>query len=980
MQIQIDRNKLFSLLGAFEEDLRSIIEVNLLATHHEHQVLGAAYERAIDRFMRDSDRDLTQTEATDYLDLGDELEILNRWQNDLPEQTRQSFARVAGRLGDLIPIRNRVMHRRPLLPDDFDTVQRILTQLDEAGFGGLALRDCLERFRAEPDWVPSGPSSLHSGTTLNNLPLADYDETGLVGRRRELDKLTNRLLRPSAARSPVLTVIGPGGVGKTALALQALHDLVNDPSCPYDLVSWVSLKTEQLTARGVRAIQDAVLSVEQAMPAMIEALDPSFEGSAAQLADSLDGLDALIVIDNLETVTGSEVLELIDALPDTVTYLLTSREGLGELERRFPLEPLKDRYAVDLLRRLSRARSLRDFETIDQETGLDLVRRLGASPLGLKWFVSSVAIGRDPEDLVRHSEDLVRYCVQDVFEALDPDSRAVASVLHVLERPATVQDLHLYLSDMSTDQIRASIQELDRRMLVRSDRIAGTITQTFEAAAPLSDFLALDGMLDSDEAKRIRDVDDTYRRAEERHRLDAASDPLRPNIIQGGPVHRASVLSLRNALSKSKNGHVDEALEGLRDAERLDPEFWEIHRVRGFILSGAGRVEEATAAYVRAIELAPSADNAAVVKYYFAGHLTRAARNSQAAEPIAREAHEVLATHKTAFELGRVLTYLGEYAEAESLLTYATSVDDIRTRLIAVTQLVDCMKRRAETEGSAERKPDKAIETLALAIDLGLRPIQEGIVDQRLRTKIVDLASELLKISCMCREAPDFSAPVTAALLAIQMLGPDARTAQGYGYLIGHARRLMSLHTDAIDYAPMLSTLMNESQTISHLVEHESASDPLQVGRIKSWYPLRHFGFITALDGGLDYHFNRAALASVADEIHLASGAAVRYVPVVMDDGRKQAQDIILHDVSDDALATRGVKVQSTFSNRNYLFSIDELSGATVFVGRHALRDGSSWSEISEGTILNVTVEIDSDGRFSAAAHSAYISSASFDR
>ena len=59
--------------------------------------------------------------------------------------------------------------------------------------------------------------------------------------------------------------------------------MVNDEACPYDLVSWVSLKAERLTARGVQSISDAILSVEQAVPALIEALDPSFEGTAAQL-------------------------------------------------------------------------------------------------------------------------------------------------------------------------------------------------------------------------------------------------------------------------------------------------------------------------------------------------------------------------------------------------------------------------------------------------------------------------------------------------------------------------------------------------------------------------------------------------------------------------------------------------------------------------------------------------------------------------
>ena len=97
----------------------------------------------------------------------------------------------------------------------------------------------------------------------------------------------------------------------------------------------------------------------------------------AQLADALQGLTTLIVIDNLETVSGREVLDLVDALPDTVSYLFTSREGLGEIERRFELGPLEERVAVDLLRRLARSRGLEPFAQVEQPVATEIVTQLG---------------------------------------------------------------------------------------------------------------------------------------------------------------------------------------------------------------------------------------------------------------------------------------------------------------------------------------------------------------------------------------------------------------------------------------------------------------------------------------------------------------------------------------------------------------------------------------------------------------------------
>lgn len=972
MKVHLDRNRLFALLGALEDDLRVLIDRELLPTHYEWQVLGPAYEKAADRFAGDSERDISETAIVDYLDLGDEIEILNRWRADLPAQTREALSELAGRLGDLVPIRNRVAHRRPLLADDLERAEQIILQLENRGFEGEAIRETLQNLRSDPTWVPIGPSQVGTSRTLNNLPLGDYDETGLVGRRRELEKLTKQLFTLSSSRSPVLTVVGPGGVGKTALALQALHDLVNDESCPYDLVSWVSLKTERLTARGVESIRDAVLSVEQALPAMIEALDPTFEGSAAQIAGSLDGLTALVVIDNLETVSGREVVDLVDALPESVSYLFTSREGLGEIERRFPLGPLEGRYAVDLLRRLARARGLNAFAQMAPSAAEDLVGRLGASPLGLKWFISGVEVGRDPQELVRHREDLVRFCVENVFDSLDGAARNVANVLHVLARPASAQELHLYLPDMPPDQLRSSIQSLDRRMLINRDLVAGSIAETFEASEPLSDYLRFSKVVDPDEARRVREADDAYRRAEERHRLDAASDPLRPNIVQGGVEHRASVLLLRDALLQSKRGEIEEALARVREAKALDQEFWEIPRVQGFILSSAGVVEDATTSYMRAIELAPSPDAAAAVRYFFAGHLTRCARDAERAVPIAQKAHDVLQSPRTAVELGRALTYTGDFDDAEQVLRSAIDADDVRTRLIAVTQLVECMKRRAEAEATVDRRPDVAIATLADAVAVAYDALREGLVDKVLAEKTVNLVSEMFKLAMAAQEMGSTQAALTKALTVVERLGAAGRRSRAFGYLVSHARRLVARRVDLAAGIPLLDQLAADDQALASSDSNGEEDTRELLGTIKAWKSDRHFGFITDVDQS-DYFFDRAALFDPGDEIYLQRGTTVRFSRSSSSDGRPQARDVVVEDPDDEELSSRRLVVEKLHPSGNYLFARDADSGATVFVGRLAVADPAAWEAIEVGFELVSRVEIDDDGRFSAEARAARI-------
>lgn len=156
----------------------------------------------------------------------------------------------------------------------------------------------------------------------HNLPAA---ATGFVGREAELASLRQRL-----ATEPFLTVVGPGGVGKTRLALQAAAEIREQFPDGVYFVSLVSLTT-----------------VDDLISAIAQGLRLVFVGAVeakSQLFAYLAPRDLLLVLDDFEYMldAGGFLTELRQAAP-RVRLLITARERLNLPEeimfelRGFPL-------------------------------------------------------------------------------------------------------------------------------------------------------------------------------------------------------------------------------------------------------------------------------------------------------------------------------------------------------------------------------------------------------------------------------------------------------------------------------------------------------------------------------------------------------------------------------------------------------------------------------------------------------------------
>jgi predicted ATPase/DNA-binding CsgD family transcriptional regulator len=231
--------------------------------------------------------------------------------------------------------------------------------------------------------------------------------TRLVGRQAEVAAARQALL---AENVPLLSVTGPGGVGKTRVAL-AIADEVADAFA--DGVVWVDLAPlvdpAFVSAATARALGIVVMSRQSIRDALIRHL------RARQLLLLLDNCEHLI------DTTAELAAALLTACP-ALQILATSRAPLRiRQEQRFPLDPLplppagplplarlRDNEAVALF--VERARALRPTFVLTETNApsvADLCRRLDGLPLAIE-LAAARTNGLSPAALLAQMSDRLR--------------------------------------------------------------------------------------------------------------------------------------------------------------------------------------------------------------------------------------------------------------------------------------------------------------------------------------------------------------------------------------------------------------------------------------------------------------------------------------------------------------------------------------------------------------------------------------------
>ncbi|MBI1877997.1 MAG: XRE family transcriptional regulator [Chloroflexi bacterium] len=214
--------------------------------------------------------------------------------------------------------------------------------------------------------------------------------TPFIGREKELADITRRLKDPTCR---LLALIGPGGIGKTRLAIRAAQHLVD------------AQPTELIFVHGIIFVPlTPVSSLGGLVAAIAEAANFTFYSNVPpqqQLLDYLREKEMLLVLDNFEQLltppegedaSGVDLLAEILAVAPAVKLLVTSRETLNLQEAWF--HPIAGLAFPELLPAPSAERTVAEVEAYD----------------AVRLFVQSARRAQVGFSLAAEQKSVVRIC------------------------------------------------------------------------------------------------------------------------------------------------------------------------------------------------------------------------------------------------------------------------------------------------------------------------------------------------------------------------------------------------------------------------------------------------------------------------------------------------------------------------------------------------------------------------------------------
>jgi len=325
--------------------------------------------------------------------------------------------------------------------------------------------------------TPASGSRLVATTSIpNNLPRLQP----FFGRETELAAIRGAL--DPESRTWGALIDGPGGMGKTSLAVRAGYD------CPpglFQRIIFVSVKDRELDDEGVRQLGSFIL------PGLLEMLNelarelgrPDIAKAPEDqrirlLLDALRPAHALLILDNLESLTKDDrdqVFTFVKRLPQGCKAILTSRRRIGSGSELLILEKLDEDAALETLADLALHNPL--LAKTNEAERLTLYTQTGGKPLILRWVAGQLGRGscRTFTDALNFlsscppENDPLEFIFGDLAKEFTEDETRVLAALTYFTLPAKVGHI-TELAGLDAAPVETALRTLANRSLVVPDQ------------------------------------------------------------------------------------------------------------------------------------------------------------------------------------------------------------------------------------------------------------------------------------------------------------------------------------------------------------------------------------------------------------------------------------------------------------------------------------------------------------------------------
>lgn len=739
---------IYALISALEEDLRSLIKTHIKDERIIEEELLTRSKNRIEKDIGGLFSNIELDDIIDYFDLGDTFQTINTSKDCFPEQISKLIKAETKNLETIVSIRNRVMHTRPLNFDDLPIVSEFCKKLQksENKLYWSNINETLVRLEDDPSFVLAlDIVSYDVDESVNhNLPIPDFDETGLIGRDKEVEQVKKLCM----GGFPVISIVGEGGVGKSALALKVAYELIEKDS-PFDAVVWVTSKTTQITLNEIKEIKGAIdnsLGVIHEIGKKIigEEYD---QNNLDEVIEYLATFKIALFIDNLETILDENIRQFVGALPQGSKIIITSRIGLGAYEYPIKLQGIGESYASQLLRTIAKIRGITTLSALQEKVLRGYVNRMHRNPSYIKWFVSSVQTGLSPEAVLQNSHDFLDFCMSNVYEYLSHDAQRVTNSMQCAPGLRDIPEL-AYLNDFEAIQAQKAIQELLATNMLSQSSVAkgASVKTTYQLSELARAYLGKHHKPSQVFQKEIRDKRNKLNSMfEDQMSRRAGNKYLAKNIKFRDKSDRVIARKLYDAQNFIANGEHDKAFEILQEAQRLSPDYFEVARFMAYFYQKSGNFSDAREQYELAIVLSPKTPQ---LHYWFGKFLLHSEENVDEAVEQFRIAHDLDPdSTEVSLALARGYLFQHEFDETQQLLSQLSkniNKADYHLQKIFFDTEIQVLYRRGD-DFSKSGNFEEAIVCLE-EMRVKFQNLSEKHKDKHIRQKLVKCNYMLQKI------------------------------------------------------------------------------------------------------------------------------------------------------------------------------------------------------------------------------------------